>query len=57
MSSVIQKLGRSDGIYEHTMHDQNGYFIFAKDLFYMVDGLRYTITIIEGKVFKIVWDR
>lgn len=57
VGSVIQKLGRPESSHEYTMRDRNGRLVIAQDLYYNINNLKYTITILEGKVFRIIWDR
>lgn len=56
-NSMLSKLGRPEDKNEYTTRDRNGKLVFATDYSYSIDGLKYTITVLEGQVFRIVWER
>lgn len=56
-NTMFQVLGNPQSSYEYKTRDSNGRLAFATDFSYIVDGINYTITVIEGKITKIVWER
>ena len=55
--SMIQKLGRPEAKNEYTARDQNGKLLFVVDYYYTINNLKYTVTVTEGRISKMVWER
>lgn len=57
VGSMLSKLGRPESKNEYTSRDARGKLMFLTDYYYTIDNLKYTVTIWEGKVFRIQWER
>lgn len=57
VGTMMSKLGRPDGKYEYSGRDARGKLVFFTDFYYSIDGLKYTITVLEGKIYRIQWER
>ena len=55
--SMIQKLGRPEAKNEYTARDQNGKLLFVVDYYYTINNLKYTITVIDGRISNMSWER
>ena len=56
-NSMIQKLGRPEASNEYTTRDRNGKRLFVVDYYYTINNLKYTVTVTEGRISKMVWER
>ena len=56
-NSMIQKLGRPEASNEYTTRDRNGKRLFVVDYYYTINNLKYTITVIDGRISNISWER
>lgn len=56
-SSMISKLGRPSSSYEYKARNNKGYLFFATDYSYSINNLKYTISVANGHIFRIVWER
>lgn len=55
--SMIQKLGRPEASNEYTTRDRNGKLVFVVDYYYTIGNLKYTITVVEGRITNMSWER
>ena len=55
--SMIQKLGRPEAKNEYTARDQNGKLLFVVDYYYTINNLKYTITVTDGRITNMSWER
>ena len=56
-NSMIQKLGRPEASNEYTTRDRNGKRLFVVDYYYTIGNLKYTITVVEGRITNMSWER
>ena len=56
-NSMIQKLGRPESKNEYTTRDRNGKLLFGVDYYYTINNLKYMITVIDGRISNISWER
>lgn len=56
-SSMIDKLGRPNSSHEYTTRNNRGYLLFATDYTYSINNLKYTISVANGHIFRISWER
>ena len=56
-NSMIQKLGRPEAKNEYTTRDRNGKLLFVIDYNYTIGNLKYTITVVEGRITNMSWER
>ncbi|MFN3074025.1 hypothetical protein ACK1JC_10450 [Acinetobacter sp. TY2] len=56
-NSMIQKLGRPEASNEYTTRDRNGKLLFVIDYNYTIGNLKYTITVVEGRITNMSWER
>ena len=56
-NSMIQKLGRPEASNEYTTRDRNGKRLFVVDYYYTINNLKYMITVIDGRISNISWER
>lgn len=54
---VRSKLGNPQSVYHYVLRDANNRPRAATDLRYTVDNEKYTVIIVNGVVYKIVWER
>ncbi len=57
VGSMMSKLGRPEFKNEYTSRDARGKLMFLTDYYYTIDNLKYTVTIFEGKIYRIQWER
>lgn len=55
--SMIEKLGQPNYSHEYTTRNNRGYLIFATDYSYSINNLKYTISVANGHIFRISWER
>lgn len=55
--AMFQTLGRPQSSNEYKTRDSNGRLAYATDHYYTIDGIKYTLTVINGVIAKIVWER
>lgn len=56
-SKMIDELGRPKSSYNHIIHDRDGWPHKATSYSYSIDGQKYQITIVDGAVYSIDWER
>ena len=56
-NSMIQKLGRPEASNEYTTRDRNGKRLFVVDYYYTINNLKYTITVTDGRITNMSWER
>ena len=56
-NSMIQKLGRPEASNEYTTRDRNGKRLFVVDYYYTINNLKYTITVTDGRISNMSWER
>lgn len=56
-SKMIDALGTPQSSYNHIIHDRDGWPHKATSYAYSVDGQQYQITIVDGAVYSIDWER
>ncbi|MGD9699463.1 MULTISPECIES: hypothetical protein [Acinetobacter] len=56
-SQMLDVLGNPESSYNHVIHDRNGWPHKATSYIYHVDGEKYTITVVDGQIYKINWER
>ena len=54
---MIDVLGSPDSSYNHIIHDRNGWPHKATSYFYSLNNARYEITVVDGAVYSINWER
>lgn len=57
VGTMMSKLGRPSGSYEYITRDANNKITKATEFYYTIDSLKYTITVMNGSIIKIVWER
>lgn len=50
-------LGRAESSYEHNVRDERGRPHPATTYKYRVDNANYSITVVDGRVYRIDWER
>lgn len=56
-NKMIDVLGRPESSYSHIIHDRNGWAHKAVTYSYMLNNARYELTIVDGAVYSINWER
>lgn len=56
-SKLKDVLGNPESSFEHSIKDTRGRPYPATTYIYKVDNANYTITIVDGRVYKINWER
>ena len=56
-SKMIDVLGDPKSSYSHVIHDRKGWPHKATTYLYPLDNVKYEITIVDGKVYSINWER
>ena len=56
-SKMIDVLGNPESSYNHIVHDRNGWPHKATTYRYTLNNLKYEITIADGAVYSINWER
>ena len=54
---MIDVLGDPKTSYKHVIHDRKGWPHAATTYLYHLDNVKYEITIVDGKVYSINWER
>ena len=56
-SQMIDVLGNPKSSYSHVIHDRKGWPHKATTYLYPLDNVKYEITIVDGKIYSINWER
>ena len=56
-SKMIDVLGNPDSSYSHIIHDRNGWPHKAITYSYSLNNVKYEITVVDGAVYSINWER
>ena len=56
-NKMIDVLGNPKSSYSHVIHDRKGWPHKATTYLYPLDNVKYEITIVDGKVYSINWER
>lgn len=56
-SKMIDVLGSPESSYRHVIHDRDGWPHKATSYIYQVNGQKYVITVVDGAVYSIDWER
>ena len=56
-SKMIDVLGNPDSSYKHIIHDRNGWPHKAITYSYSLNNVKYEITVVDGAVYSINWER
>ena len=56
-SKMIDVLGNPESSYKHVIHDRKGWPYAATTYLYPLDNVKYEITIVNGKIYSINWER
>lgn len=54
---MMEALGRPNSSYNHIIHDRKGWPHKATTYTYRMNNARYEITVVDGKVYSIGWER
>lgn len=54
---MMEALGNPKSSYHHVIHDRNGWPHKATTYTYYMNNARYEITVVDGKVYSIGWER
>lgn len=54
---MIDVLGNPDSSYSHIIHDRNGWPHKAITYSYSLNNVKYEITVVDGAVYSINWER
>lgn len=54
---MMEALGRPVSSYNHIIHDRKGWPHKASTYTYRMNNARYEITVVDGKVYSIGWER
>lgn len=54
---MIDVLGDPESSYNHIIHDRKGWPHKATSYRYNVNGQNYTIIVVDGRIYKIEWER
>ncbi|WP_347473228.1 hypothetical protein [Acinetobacter thermotolerans] len=54
---MIDILGNPESSYAHVIHDRKGWPHKAVSYRYTVNGQNYTITVVDGRIYTIEWER
>ncbi|NNH16181.1 hypothetical protein HLH14_09260 [Acinetobacter sp. ANC 4282] len=54
---MIDVLGSPDSSYSHIIHDRNGWPHKAITYSYSLNNVKYEITVVDGAVYSINWER
>lgn len=57
MGQMFDVLGEPESSYKHVIHDRKGWPHKATSYRYTVNGQNYTITVVDGQIYKIEWER
>lgn len=53
----MEALGNPDSSYHHVIQDRKGWSHKATTYTYRMNNARYQITVVDGKVYSIGWER
>ena len=56
-SRMMEALGNPDSSYRHVIQDRKGWSHKATTYTYRMNNARYEITVVDGKVYSIGWER
>lgn len=56
-SKMLDVLGNPDSSYKHIIHDRDGWPHKATSYFYSLNNVKYEITVVDGAVYSINWER
>ena len=56
-SRMLDVLGQPESSYRHVVYDRNGWPHKAISYFYTINNAKYEITVVDGNVFRISWER
>jgi len=56
-SKMIDVLGEPKSSFKHIIHDRKGWPHAAITYLYPLDNVKYEITIVDGKIYSINWER
>jgi len=56
-NKMIDVLGDPKSSYSHVIHDRKGWPHKATTYLYPLDNVKYEITIVDGKIYSINWER
>lgn len=56
-NKMIDVLGNPDSSYSHIIHDRNGWPHKAITYSYSLNNVKYEITVVDGAVYSINWER
>lgn len=56
-SKMLDVLGNPDSSYSNIIHDRNGWPHKATSYFYSLNNVKYEITVVDGAVYRINWER
>lgn len=56
-NKMIDVLGNPESSYSHVIHDRNGWPHKATSYFYSLNNVKYEITVVDGAVYSINWER
>ena len=54
---MIDELGNPKSSYSHVIHDRKGWPHKATTYLYPLDNVKYEITVVDGKIYSINWER
>lgn len=54
---MVDVLGNPESSFKHIIHDRKGWPHAAVSYIYSVNGQRYTIVVVDGKIYRIIWER
>ncbi|MFX1824728.1 hypothetical protein [Acinetobacter sp. AS5] len=57
LGQMFDVLGEPESSYHHVIHDRKGWPHKATSYRYTVNGQKYTITVVDGQIYKIEWER
>ncbi|MFH7347328.1 hypothetical protein L1A45_01615 [Acinetobacter variabilis] len=57
LGQMYDVLGEPESSYHHVIHDRKGWPHKATSYRYTVNGQNYTITVVDGQIYKIEWER
>ena len=56
-SKMIDVLGKPESSYKHVIHDRKGWPHAATTYIYSLNNVTYEITVVDGAVYSIDWER
>lgn len=57
LGQMYDVFGEPESSYHHVIHDRKGWSHKATSYRYTVNGQNYTITVVDGQIYKIEWER